>query len=250
MVAPMKIAIDTDKQSVALDGEELPLYSTTAFAALSAVWSKVAWNQKYTYGFTWLGRPIIQLPEDMVRMQEAIYRTKPDVVVETGVAHGGSLVFYASLLKAMGRGRVVGIDIDIRQHNRVAIERHELAPLITLIEADSVKAVDRLALLPGERTMVILDSNHSREHVARELELYAPLVTSGCYIVATDGMMEQLHDVPRGRPEWSHDNPAAAARAFAASHPEFVLEPAPFVFDETLSHHQITHWPDAFLRRR
>ena len=122
----MKLAIDTEASTIVIeDGakrSELPLYSSEGFALLSGLWSKVAWNQKYTYGFSWMGRPIIQLPEDMIRIQETIYRTKPDVVIETGVAHGGSLVFYASLLRAMGKGRVVGIDIEIRPHNRRAIE--------------------------------------------------------------------------------------------------------------------------------
>src|SRR4030095_12011976 len=96
------------------------------------------WDTKYVYGFTWLGRPIIQLPEDLIRVQEVIYRVKPDVVIETGVAHGGSLVFYASLLTAMGRGRVIGVDIEIRPHNRAALEAHPLMSRITLIEANSI----------------------------------------------------------------------------------------------------------------
>jgi len=254
----VKLSIDTERQTLLLEeagrSQEVPLYSGEGFAALSRLWSKVAWNQKYTYGFTWMGRPIIQLPEDMVRMQETIYRTRPDVVIETGVAHGGSLIFYASLLKAMGRGRVVGVDIEIRPHNRRAIEQHELAPTITLIEGSStsddiVRQVTGL-VKPGERVMVILDSNHTKAHVAKELELYAPLVTEGCYIVATDGVMEELHDVPRGQRDWISDNPSAAAREFAGANPQFVLEQTPFVFDETLSKLQITHYPDAYLRRR
>ena len=99
---------------------------------------RVGWNQKYQYTFSWMGRPVIQLPEDMMRMQEVIYRLQPDLIVETGVAHGGSLIFYASLCKAIGKGRVVGIDIEIRPHNRMAIESHPLAGLITLIEGSSI----------------------------------------------------------------------------------------------------------------
>jgi cephalosporin hydroxylase len=255
----VKLHIDTDKQTVSVtDAEgrqtETSLYSNDAFELLSGVWAKVAWNQKYTYGFSWMGRPIIQLPEDMIRIQETIYRTKPDVVIETGVAHGGSLVFYASLFRAMGKGRVVGIDIEIRPHNRRAIEAHEMSSLITLVEGSSTapEILTRVKDLvtPGERVMVILDSNHTKGHVAKELELYAPLVTEGCYIVATDGMMKDLHDVPRGQTDWSWDNPSAAAREFAQANTLFVLETTPFVFDETLSRLQITHWPDAYLRRR
>jgi cephalosporin hydroxylase len=201
-----------------------------------------------------MGRPIVQLPEDVIRIQETIYRVKPDVVIEAGVAHGGSLIFYASLFKAMGSGRVIGIDIEIRPHNRKAIESHELASLVTLIEGSSTEpsVVQRVraAIREGERVLVILDSNHTKAHVAAELSAYAPLVTVGSYIVATDGIMEDLSDVPRGSPQWRTDNPASAAREFSERHSNFALEPPPFVFNETLSSVQVTHWPSAYLRRK
>ena len=137
----MKLSIDTEARTRSPRSEatadHLPLYSPEAFSALSQAWVKVGWGVKYTYGFTWMGRPMIQLPDDMIRIQEVIYRVRPDVLIETGVAHGGSLVFYASLFKAMGQGRVVGVDIEIRPHNRKAIEAHELSPYITLIEGSS-----------------------------------------------------------------------------------------------------------------
>src|SRR6476646_6573397 len=117
---------------------EYPLASQQAFAALSRAWLRCGWDSKYVYSFTWFGRPIIQLPEDLVRIQELIYRVQPDVIIETGIAHGGSLVFYASLCKAMGRGRVIGIDIEIRKHNRAAIEAHPLVDLIKLVEGSSI----------------------------------------------------------------------------------------------------------------
>jgi cephalosporin hydroxylase len=253
----MKITIDTDAALLIVDGPQgrsLPLYSDEAFEILSSLWTKVGWNQKHSYSFSWLGRPIIQLPSDMVRVQEVIHRVQPDVIVETGVAHGGSLIFYASLCKAMGRGRVVGVEVAIRPANRAAIESHPLASLITLIEADSASpaAVERVRALvrPGDRVLVLLDSDHSRAHVTRELEAYHALVTPGSYIVATDGIMRDLHDAPRGAPQWRDDNPAAAAEAFAARHPEFVLEvPAP-PFDERSAAVEVTHWPGAWLRRR
>jgi len=232
----VKFTIDTDARTVVVahgaSEQEHPLYSDEAFALLSRVWLKVGWNQKYTYGFPWMGRPIIQLPEDNGRNQGNIHRTKADVIVETGVAHGGSLVFYASLLRAMGRGRVIGVDIEIRPHNRRAIEMHDLASSITLIEGNSIDAEVvrqvRARILDGERVLVLLDSNHTKSHVAAELGAYAPLVSVGSYIVATDGIMEDVSDVPRGRPEWQADNPAAAAREFVESHPHFVLEAPPF----------------------
>jgi cephalosporin hydroxylase len=253
----MKIAIDTTARTLVLeDGDaprSLPLYSSEAFAAISHIWTVVGWDQKYPYGFTWMGRPIIQLPEDIVRIQETIYRLRPDVIIETGVAHGGSLVFYAGLMKAMGHGRVIGIDIEIRPHNRQAIEAHELAPLITLVEGSStasniVQGV-RASLGPTDRALVILDSNHTKAHVAAELEAYAPAVAVGSYIVATDGIMKDLADVPRGTPDWATDNPTAAAIEFAERHSDFVLESPPFLFDQTSSKVQVTHWPSAYLRR-
>jgi cephalosporin hydroxylase len=200
-----------------------------------------------------MGRPIIQLPEDMIRMQEVIYRVKPDVTIETGVAHGGSLIYYASLCKAIGKGRVVGIDIEIRPHNRQAIEAHELFPLLTLVEGSSTapQIVEHVRSLvkPGETVLVILDSNHTKQHVLDELAAYHELVTPGSYIVATDGIMRDLDQVPRGQPEWARDNPATAAAEFAQAHPEFVLEQPAWPFNESDLTDNITHWPDAWLRR-
>jgi len=255
----MRLTIDTDSATLTIaegsgQPETIPLFSTRAFELISDQWLRVGWNEKYVYTFSWLGRPLIQLPEDVIRVQEAIYRVKPDVIVETGVAHGGSLVLYASLCKAMGKGRVVGVDIEIRPANRAAIEAHELASFITLIEGNSVEraTVDqvRSRIQPGERVLVILDSNHTKDHVAQELEHYHGLVTSGSYIVATDGSMKDLHDVPRGKPSWTWDHPTAAAAEFAARHPEFVLEQPPWPFNESQLSRNITHWPGAWLRRR
>ena len=257
-MSDMRLVIDTVAKTLVQETNEssrtLELYSREAFELISEQWLKVGWNEKYEYTFTWMGRPIIQLPEDMIRMQELIYRVQPDVIVETGVAHGGSLIFYASLCKIMDRGRIIGVDIEIRPHNRAAIEAHALFPLITLIEGSSTSkaVVDRVRglIAPGEKVLVILDSNHTRQHVADELAAYAPLVSAQSYLVATDGVMEVLHDVPRGKPEWQHDNPKAAALAFAETHPEFVLEEPEFLFRESEVRQRITHWPSAFLRKK
>jgi cephalosporin hydroxylase len=254
----MKLSLDTDAKTLSVETSgttrSWPLYSPEAFSALSTAWVKVGWGVKYTYGFSWMGRPMIQLPDDMIRIQEVIYRVQPDILIETGVAHGGSLVFYASLFKAMGKGRVVGVDIEIRPHNRKAIEAHELKPYITLVEGSSVAPgiVDEVRRLvrPGETVMVVLDSDHSKGHVAAELEAYAPLVTPGSYIVATDGVMLEVHDAPGGKPEWTTDNPTAAAADFAQAHPDFSLEEPPFPFNEGRVTERVTHWPGAYLRRR
>lgn len=255
----MKIVIDTEARSVAVEeggpAQAWPLYGKRAFELLSELWLKLSWVQKYSYTFTWLGRPVIQHPEDLIRLQEVIYFLKPDVIIETGIAHGGSLIFSASLMKAMGRGHtVVGVDLEIRPHNRKAIEAHELYPMIRLVEGDSV-APDIVAqaaghVRPGDTVLVILDSNHSRDHVRRELEAYHGLVTPGSYIVATDGIMRELWDAPRGLASWRQDNPAQAAREFVAAHPEFVLESPAWRFNESALDRAVTCWPDAWIRRR
>jgi cephalosporin hydroxylase len=137
----MKIIIDTtEKKIIVQEGDvtnTYDLYSKKAFELVSDQWLKMGWNEKYLYTFTWIGRPVIQLPDDLMRIQEVIVSIKPDVIIETGVAHGGSLIFYASLCKVMEKGRVIGIDIEIRPHNRNAIETHPLKPYITLIEGSS-----------------------------------------------------------------------------------------------------------------
>lgn len=253
----MKLTIDTEARTLTTDEggntATFDLYSRQSFEFISMQWLKVGWNQKYPYTFSWLGRPIIQAPEDIIRAQEVIYRLKPDVIVETGVAHGGSLIFYASLCKAMGKGRVIGVDIEIRPHNRKAIEAHELFPYITLIEGNSVGAEVvgqvRSLIKRGESVLAFLDSNHTRAHVLAELEAYHELVTPGSYIVATDGSMKDLYDVPRGKPDWMGDNPTAAAREFAERHAGFVIEQPAWPFNESELKQNITHWPVGWLRR-
>jgi cephalosporin hydroxylase len=253
----MQLNLDTDSQTLTIvDGgvmTRMPLFSREAFEAISRQWVRVGWSLKYPYTFSWMGRPVIQLPEDMLRMQEVIFRLKPDLIIETGVAHGGSLVFYASLCKAMDKGRVVGVDIEIRPHNRQAIESHALSDLITLIEGSStdpgIVAQVGALVQPGQTVLVILDSNHTYAHVLAELEAYAGMVTPGSYIVATDGIMKDLADVPRGQPGWTHDNPTRAAFEFAQSHPQFIIEQPHWPFNESDLQANITHWPGAWLRR-
>jgi cephalosporin hydroxylase len=253
----MKLTLDTDARTLTLEEngarEVMPLYDKRAFEIVSRHWVKLGWDQKYPYCFSWMGRPIIQLPEDMIRMQEAIFAIKPDVIVETGVAHGGSLIFYSSLCKAMDKGRVIGIDIEIRPHNRAALEAHPLFDRINLIEGSSI-APDVTArvkglIQPGETVLVILDSNHSYAHVTAELDAYADLVSPGSYIVATDGVMMEVADAPRGKPEWITDNPTMAARAFAARRSDFIIEQPAWPFNESALDANVTHWPDAWLKR-
>lgn len=234
-------------------GEEYSLGTAEAFDAISRAWLRSGWDTKYVYGFSWLGRPIIQLPEDMIRHQELMYSLKPDVIVETGVAHGGSLIFYASICKAVGHGRVIGVDIEIRRHNRMAIEAHELFPLITLIEGPSTDTFTfehvRAAVGTDQRTLVILDSAHDKAHVLAELELYSELVQPGSYIVAMDGIMGDLGGAPRTAPDWTWNNPRTAVREFVDTHPHFVLDSPPFPFNEGAVESRVTYAPDGWIRR-
>jgi cephalosporin hydroxylase len=251
------IYIDLQEGTVRSDGADgdghHTIGSPEAFRLISKAWVRSGWDAKYVYGFSWMGRPVIQLPEDMIRIQELIYRVSPDVLIETGIAHGGSLVFYASLFKAIGKGRVVGVDVEIRPHNRAAIEAHAMAECITMIEGSSIEAEVvaqvRDCIRPGERGLVILDSNHTRAHVLAELGAYAEFVAIDSYIVACDGIMQDVVGAPRTSPGWVTDNPQSAVRDFLSARSDFVLEEPAFPFNEGQIVERVTYWPNAFLRR-
>ena len=185
---------------------------------------------RYMYNFRWLGRPIIQYPQDIVAVQELIWSVKPDLVVETGIAHGGSLILSASILELIGgRGIVVGVDRDIREHNRREIENHRMFKRIKKIEGSSIdsKVVSRVRTFAEGRkkVLVFLDSNHSGAHVLRELELYSPLVSKGSYIVAFDTLVEYM---PKGsnknRPWDKGNNPLTAVKKFLGEHKNFAVD--------------------------
>jgi cephalosporin hydroxylase len=251
------IKIDIEGGTVETTGNDgsatWPIGSPEAFRAISRAWLRSGWDAKYVYGFSWMGRPVIQLPEDMLRIQELIYRVAPDVVIETGIAHGGSLIFYASLFEAISKGRVIGVDIEIRPHNRVAIEAHAMAKRIEMIEGSSIDAATvakvRELVKAGERGLVILDSNHTRQHVLGELRAYAEFVAVDSYIVACDGIMQEVVGAPRTSPQWVTDNPQFAVRDFLAERDDFVLEEPAFPFNEGSITERVTYWPNAFLRR-
>lgn len=190
---------------------------------------------KYSYNFSWLGRPIIQYPQDMVAMQQLIWTVQPDLIVETGIAHGGSLIFSASMLElnaACGGpadARVLGVDIDIRAHNRAAIEAHPMMRRITMIQGSSVApeiaAQVRAAAAGCRRVLVCLDSNHTHEHVLAELETYAPLVTPGSYCVVFDTIVERLPSGMYPDRSWGPGNsPMSAVEAWLPAHPEFEID--------------------------
>ncbi len=256
------IQIDMKKGVVILTEEDAPggqhrvshrMDTQEAFRAVSRAWIRAGWDTKYVYGFSWFGRPVIQLPDDMIRIQEVIYALKPDILIETGVAHGGSLVFYATLFEAMNKGRVVGIDIEIRPHNRAAIESHEFFDRITLIEGSSIDpdigARAREEVKESDTVLVILDSNHTRDHVLEELRMYADLVSVGSYIVATDGVMGEVVGAPRTEADWSWNNPKEAALQFVAEDSRFKIEEPAFPFNEGLITERVTYWPGAFVKR-
>ncbi len=185
---------------------------------------------RYSYNFEWLGVPVIQYPQDLIAFQEIIWRARPDLIIETGVARGGSLIFHASMLKLLGGGgTVLGIDIDIRPHNRDSIERHPLADSIVLIEGSSVadEVLDevRRHVQSARRPMVVLDSHHSRDHVATELKLYAPFVGCGSYIVVCDTVVEYMPSETVADRDWGEGNsPLNAVHDFLKSTKRFVVD--------------------------
>jgi cephalosporin hydroxylase len=209
---------------------------------------------KYSYNFSWLGRPIIQYPQDLVAMQELIWSIQPDLIVETGIAHGGSLVFYASLLElnaicgGPNDGTVLGIDIDIRAHNRTAIEAHPMFKRISMIEGSSLapEVIRRAteAAKGKSRVMVCLDSNHTHDHVLAELKAYAALTTVDSYCVVFDTIIEDLpEETYPDRPWGPGNNPKSAVHEFLKTHPEFQI-------DKSIDHKLlISVAPDGYLKK-
>ncbi len=233
-------------------------------AAASNEWMRRVNAKKYSYTFTSLGRPIIQYPQDMVAMQELIWQTKPDLIIETGIAHGGSLIMSAAALamldicEAIEAGKnidpskserkVLGVDIDIRAHNKAAIEAHPMASRIEMIQGSSIESeiIEKVKMIAGryKRVLVCLDSNHTHEHVLAELEAYAPLVSKDSYCVVFDTVIEDLPaDMFGDRPWAPGDNPKTALHAYLKSHPEFEI-------DKSIDHKLLVSVaPDGFLKR-
>lgn len=186
-------------------------------------------DTQYSYNFSWMGRPIIAFPQDMVAMQEIIWEIKPDLIIETGVAHGGSIVYYASLLELIGgEGLVVGIDIDIRKHNRDLIEAHPMMKRIKLLEGSSIskEIVDEVKEIAAtkKKILVCLDSNHTHEHVLEELKLYAPLTSIGSYCVVFDTVVEDFpKDWKWNRPWGKGNNPKTAVFEYLKTNDNFEI---------------------------
>ncbi len=254
----MNLTIDNENQKLVFEEDgisrTIPLYSPEAYEAISREWMRVGWSLGSYYTFSWAGQPVLQLPEDMVRLQEVVYDLQPEVIIETGVCFGGSLLFHATLCEAIGKGRIIGVDIRIPEETRSAVEANRLAHRITMIEGDSAapETIAKVRELAGGQgpILVILDSDHSRVHVLRELEAYAPLVTPGSCIIAEDGIMHDLADVPGGYPEWTDDNPTSAAHIFIDSHPEFEMREPKWKFNRGELRKNVTYWPDGWLWRK
>ncbi|MEK7509953.1 MAG: cephalosporin hydroxylase family protein [Patescibacteria group bacterium] len=204
--------------------------------------------QKYPYVFSWLGSPIIQYPADIVAIQEIIWQVKPDLVLETGIAHGGGLILYASILELIGKGEVLGIDVEIRPHNKKAIQTHPLFKRIKMLEGSSTdpKIFERVQKIAKgkEKILVILDSNHTCAHVKKELELYAPLVKKGSYLIVCDTFIEDLPEgAIRDRPFGKGNNPKIAVEEFLGKNKHFLV-------DETISSKLlITAFAAGYLKR-
>ncbi|MBI9072779.1 MAG: class I SAM-dependent methyltransferase [Melioribacteraceae bacterium] len=250
------INIDIENENIILNNDKentITFNSPEAFNLISNLWLRLGWDTKYVYSFTWLGRPIIQLPEDLIRIQEVIFQVKPDVIIETGIAHGGGLIFYASLCRAMGKGKVVGVDVDIRLHNRKAIEEHEMFKYISIFEGDSIDSeiVKKVGdtIKPNDTVIVFLDSNHTKEHVLNELLAYSKFVTKDSYIVAMDGIMKDIVGAPRTKPDWSWNNPQEAIFEFVKQNSNFEVEEPAFPFNEGAINKRVTYWPNAFIKR-
>ena len=231
------------KQNIVEQGSDADLL------ALGKTWVRETMNKKFIYNFTWMGRPIIQHPHDTMALQELIWQIKPDLIIETGIAHGGSVIFSASMLELLGgEGKVIAIDIDIRKHNRDEIEDHPMFKRIDLVEGSSVD-VETLAkvkdLAKGRKNiMVILDSNHTHEHVMKELELYSPFVSLNSYLVVFDTWVEEVPENYYPNKPWDKgDNPKTAVWEFMSKNKNFII-------DKSIEHKLvITLAPDGFLKR-
>lgn len=237
------------KIKVVADGitKDVDIYSKEGLALMAELWIKVSCYHKVMYEPTWLGVPIIQYAEDIVMMQELVWKIRPDIIVETGVAHGGSAILYASILELLGKGKVIGVDVEIRKYNKIAINSHPMSKRITLIEGSSVdesivKEV-REGIQKPDKVLVVLDSNHSYEHVLQEMELYSNMVSPDSYMVVMDGAQEFAWDIPSGKKEWLKDNPLHSIKDFLGKYPEWEVDPY-------YNRLYITSNPSGFLRRR
>jgi cephalosporin hydroxylase len=243
----VKISINI-KAEDGTERNDIDLYSAEGYALAAELWLKASCHHRVMYEPTWMGIPIIQYPTDMVMMQELLWKVRPDFVIETGVAHGGSCVLHASVLELIGKGQVIGIDVEIRKYNETAIKNHPMSKRIHLIEGSSVdiSTIEKVKQLvkPGAKCVVVLDSNHSYQHVKAEIELYKEFVGVDCYLIVMDGAQEWAATLPNGKVEWATDNPLRAIREFVAA------TDGEWVVDDHYTRMHITSSPQGFLKRK
>lgn len=205
------------------------MYKDSKFRKQTQDWFNTSLKYEYSYHFTWLGRPIIQYPQDILALQEIIWKIKPDLIIETGIAHGGSLIFLASILELIGNGEVLGIDIDIRKHNKYEIEKHPMFKRITMIQGSStdrsiIKKVQKFTK-DKKKVMIILDSNHTHKHVLKELKVYSPLVSKGSYLIVFDTIIEDMpQEYIKNRPWGTNNNPKTAVNEFLSRNDRFKID--------------------------
>jgi len=198
-------------------------------AKISKNWFEKGYKYQYSYHFEWLGRPIIQYPQDILALQEIIWSVKPDLIIETGIAHGGSLIFSASMLELLGKGTVLGIDIDIRKQNKIEIKKHKMSKRIKMLEGSSIdeKIIQKTKSIVKnkKKILVILDSNHTHEHVLKELEIFSSFVSKGSYLIVFDTIID---DMPKklllNRPWKNNNNPKSAVREFLKTNKQFEID--------------------------
>jgi cephalosporin hydroxylase len=230
-----------NKNNIKQMNKDLPLKK------LTRKWFDSSFTYEYSYHFTWLGLPIIQYPQDMIAIQEIIWKTKPDLIIESGIARGGSLIFSSSILEMLGHGKVLGIDIDIRKHNKIAIQNHPLFKRIKMIEGSSVdpKTIKKVKSFAKnkKKILLLLDSKHTHEHVLNELRSYSSLVNKGGNIIVFDTMVE---DMPKNsfpdRPWDKENNPKTAVKEFLKENKRFKIDKD--IEDKLL----ITSCPSGYLK--
>jgi len=253
----MRITIDTEAHLLQVAERdavaEYSLFSPEAFRILSRQWLVLGWNLGHWKTLSWMGRQLLQLPDDVLRLAELLWKLRPDVIVETGVYDGGSTLLFASLCRLSGAGRVISVDCNFRPGVREAILQ-EAGGLVTLIEGDSASAETaievRCNIRPVERVCVFLDSGHRAAHVAAELRHLGPLVSPGCYLIVADSICEDLAGTPEGEIAWSWDNPGRAVDEFLRQHAEFSRERPMPLFSASNDFTQMSYFPGTWLRRR
>ncbi len=252
----MRITIDTEAQLLQLtdagEATEYSLFSPEAFRILSRQWIVLGWNLGHWNTFSWMGRQLLQLPDDVLRLAELFWKLRPGVIVETGVYDGGSTLLFASLCRLYGAGRVISVEREFRPGVREAI-REAAGDKVMLIEGDSASHETALQVQrnihPAERVCVFLDSDHGAQHVAAELRHFGPLVSQGCYLIVADSICHELAHTPQGESTWSWDHPDRAVDEFLAGHPDFSRERPPALFPVGVDFTELSYFPSTWLRR-